>query len=237
VFPLKQGLVTLLVISILTFSMGSCGKGKSQREETTVQPQTGGVAGGGVGGASAEVPDKESSYKLESTEKQENPITKEQRNESKAFLSFGSLERLLPADFNIGLLQDHRAVRLKEKKILKTTIVFLNGLLKGKIESSLLDTARRHFIDHSLKFYFDKNMIPLSYRIGAIKSDSDVDAIVAIRLFGKTGVTEGDLYLVNTESEWVISDVQVDFQRLAEPYTNKKEFVPSSYDLTFKTIF
>jgi hypothetical protein len=51
-----------------------------------------------------------------------------------------------------------------------------------------------------------------------------------LRLFGSPGVSAGELYLERSGGRWYISDLQVDFQRMAQEYVREEEeYYPSTY--------
>ena len=86
---------------------------------------------------------------------------------------------------------------------------------------------RRQSLSRSLRFHLRDGRLPRAARIGAV-TVADDQIHVAVRLFGDPGRVAGEAYLEATPDGWRIADLQLDLQRLAQPYTAPAEFEPSA---------
>ena len=86
---------------------------------------------------------------------------------------------------------------------------------------------RRQSLSRSLRFHVRDGRLPRAARIGAV-TVADDQIHVAVRLFGDPGRVAGEAYLEATPDGWRIADLQLDLQRLAQPYTAPAEFEPSA---------
>ena len=135
--------------------------------------------------------------------------------------------RLLPHDYEIGQLQDLLATGRTEREVLGTLLSFLAALAEGTIAETAMAPDRRQSLSRSLQYHVRDGQLPHAARIGAVTVTDD-RVHVAIRLFGEPGRVSGEAYLESTPDGWHISDLQLDLQRLAQPYTAPSEFEPSA---------
>jgi hypothetical protein len=151
----------------------------------------------------------------------------------------------LPEDFRIGPLADRLAPGgTAERQILSVSSRLLEGLVAGKVTEPAILAEARLDLGRSLQYYIDQGLIPRDFRLGAIyfEQDTTADGSTArsasaagtawlnVRLFGTPGVAEGELYLSTSGGEWYVSDLQVGFPLLAEPYERSSEkYMPSVY--------
>ena len=135
--------------------------------------------------------------------------------------------RLLPHDYEIGQLQDLLATGRTEREVLGTLLSFLAALAEGTIAEAAMAPDRRQSLSRSLQFHVRDGRLPHAARIGAVTGTED-QVHVALRLFGEPGRVAGEAYLESTPSGWRIADLQLDLQRLAQPYTAPTQFEPSA---------
>jgi hypothetical protein len=151
----------------------------------------------------------------------------------------------LPEDVRIGPLTDLLTpAGAAERQIVRVANRVLEGLSAGKvIEQALLPDVRDD-LGRSLQYSIDQGLIPRNFRLGAIYFEEDTAAYATeggparpagtawlnVRLFGDPGAAEGELYLSSSGGEWYVSDLQVAFPLLAEPYERSGEkYIPSVY--------
>lgn len=154
-------------------------------------------------------------------------------------------KRTLPEDFKIGALEDILAGSKDRQELISVVHRFFNSLAQGRIDSDSILRADRERICRSLAYYVERNIVPETYRLGRIampeeagnsadRIDGDYspqdEARLNIRLFGKDGVSEGELYLAKADGRWYIADIQISFELLNRAYVRQEEeFVPSLY--------
>ena len=142
---------------------------------------------------------------------------------------------ILPEDFHIGRLHDKGDSSENASMIEKTISDFFNSMKMKKISENLLSGGKESEFMRILTFHIDNNNVPQEFRIGTITIDNIDTASAIVRIFGKTGVTNGEIYLTKSENKWFISDMQVNFYDLETPgEDNKKKFMPTTYDWIFQ---
>lgn len=159
-------------------------------------------------------------------------------------LPLAGRERALPEDFKIGLLQDQLAGYGDQAELLATVRLFMSALTGARVsrESLLPETAAA--VNRYLSYYFERDIVPTDFRLGSVsylpessgKDETPQQARLGIRLFNldpaasTLAASEGALYLERRSDQWLIADLQIDFQALADPYARgKQKFIPSSY--------
>lgn len=153
-------------------------------------------------------------------------------------------ERSLPEDFKIGRLQDQLAGYGDQAQLLATVRLFLSGLTAASVTAESLLPEAAPALDRYLKFYLERDIVPTDYRLGSLsylpessgEGGTPQQARLGIRLFNQDpaastlAASEGALYLERRAEQWLIADLQIDFQTLADPYVRgKQKFIPSSY--------
>ena len=163
-----------------------------------------------------------------------------QQSEQQRLLTLESVE-LLPEDFRIGPLADLVGVDRNTLEMISVTTSFLNALQDGKVSAESLEKNMREELTQSIGYYLQRGLIPATYRIGAIATESREDdqnaspkldhtAWMNIRLFGSPGVCEGELYLERSGGRWYVADLQINFEMMNQDYVREQEkYYPSSY--------
>jgi hypothetical protein len=148
---------------------------------------------------------------------------------------------VLPEDFKIGPLADLVGVDRNTLEMISVTTRFLNALQDGKVSAETLQKNVREELTQSIGYYLHRELIPTTYRIGAITTESGADdqntspqlnhtAWLNIRLFGSPGVCDGELYLERSAGRWYVSDLQINFEMMNQDYVREQEkYYPSSY--------
>jgi hypothetical protein len=149
---------------------------------------------------------------------------------------------VLPEDFEIGALADLVGIDRSTQELISVSTRFLDALQEGVVAEETLLAGVREELAISLRYYLDQELVPVTYRIGAITAESAAGgedrqspieqrtAWMNLRLFGSPGVSAGELYLERSAGRWYISDLQVDFQRMAQQYVREEEvYYPSTY--------
>jgi hypothetical protein len=171
---------------------------------------------------------------------QEQPATAQQ-SEQQRLLALESVQ-VLPEDFKIGPLADLVGVDRTTLEMISVSTRFLNALEQGMVEGESLHSEVRQELATSIRYYLDRDLIPVNYRIGAITTESYAEgeqksslldhrtAWMNLRLFGSPGVSEGELYLERSAGRWYISDLQIDFEQMGQDYVREQEaYYPSAY--------
>ncbi len=139
----------------------------------------------------------------------------------------------IPEDFKIGSLQDTMESDRDLMLISERVMGFLNSLKSAELVNEQLLPSKREELSRFLNFYLEQDLYPLDFRMGTTAisvRDGQKSARLNVRLFGAIGVTEGELYLSMEDQKWYISDIQVGFELLRQPYSPSEErFVPSEY--------
>ena len=164
-----------------------------------------------------------------------------QQTEQQKLLSLDSVQ-VLPEDFKIGPLADLVGIDRNTVEMVTVSTRFLNALQKGTVDQETLHAEVREELTTSIRYYLERDLIPVNYRIGAITTESYTEgdqqqsplqysgAWMNIRLFGTPGVAEGELYLERSGSRWYVSDLQIDFETIGEQYVKEEEaYYPSTY--------
>lgn len=133
--------------------------------------------------------------------------------------------RILPHDYEIGPLQDLLASGQSEREAIGTLLAFLGALAEGTIADSAIVTDRRQTLSRSLRFHLRDGALPQAARIGALTVVEE-QIHLSVRLFGEPGRVAGEAYLEATAEGWRVADLQIDLQRLTQPYTASAQFEP-----------
>jgi hypothetical protein len=181
---------------------------------------------------------RRSTLQLAEKGEQKDSAIQTAERDSKVFFSQGFVKRRVPDDFKIGPMEDYYGKNAERRTILSQVDLFCLGLTNNELIDSLLDAQNRSLLVESLQYYLNKEIMPGRYRIGLVQINEDGSSHVPVRLLSNRGGSEGDIYLVKREDTWLITDIQVDLQRLEQQYVpRKEEFVPASYDLLFNNTF
>ena len=170
-------------------------------------------------------------------EKGDQQITQGER-QLKVFYSQSFAKRNVPDDFKIGPLADYHKYAGERSTVLSQVDQFCLSLTNNELKDELLDEQNRALLTESLQYYLKRDIKPTEYRIGLVELSGDGSSHVPVRFLSGRGISEGDIYLVRRAEAWLITDVQVDLQRLEQDYVRSdEEFVPASYDLLFNNTF
>jgi hypothetical protein len=172
---------------------------------------------------------------------QEPQLAAAQQSEQQRLLTLESVP-ILPEDFKIGPLADLVGVDRNSLEMISVTTRFLNALEEGTVAEQSLQEEVREELTTSIRYYLERGLIPVNYRIGVITTQSYSEgeqnpamlqhrsAWMNIRLFGSPGVSEGELYLERSGGRWYISDLQIDFERMGQEYVREQEqYYPTTY--------
>jgi hypothetical protein len=171
----------------------------------------------------------------------ESQLAAVQQSEQQKLLALESVQ-ILPEDFKIGPLADLIGVDREVLEMIAVSTRFLNALLEGTVDRQSLYEGVREELTTSIRYYLDRDLIPVNYRIGVITTDSyskgkqepsklqHRSAWMNIRLFGSPGVSEGELYLERSGGRWYVSDLQIDFEEMGKGYAREQErYYPTTY--------
>ena len=152
---------------------------------------------------------------------------------------------LLPEDFHIGKLYNKGDTSQDAVLIGSTISDFFTSMKNKTIKQSLLYQEKPskeeesensgYELDRLLTFHIENNNIPQTYRIGAITIENTDTAHAIVRVYGKKGVTNGEIYLIKEQKKWYISDMQINFYNLEIPEKdNGEKFLPTTYHWIFQ---
>lgn len=155
---------------------------------------------------------------------------------SKGLASAGSLValgrdgRVLPEDFKIGPLGDVQAADQGQEQAMQAAGQFLTALAGGKVDKDLIAEDARDSMAGTLGFGLSRGDTPKSWRLGRPRTRADGEVTAAVRLFGRQGTSEGEIYVARSGSRWLVSDLQISLADLAVKSEKPKEkFFPLDY--------
>ncbi|MBN1797268.1 MAG: hypothetical protein JW822_01735 [Spirochaetales bacterium] len=161
-----------------------------------------------------------------------------QISDTTSFFSLSPQARIVVEDFKIGPLQDFLIGQYDRLKAALVVNDFFKGLAKKEIKLDLIKNEMRTEIERSLAYPLSQGLLPESIRIGRILPESTDEISVNVRVFKGQSVTEGEIYLVKDNGEWVIIDLQIGLTLLAEKYNKETEpFSPTSYKWLLRDYF
>ncbi len=145
-------------------------------------------------------------------------------------MALGRDRRIMPEDFKIGALGDDRTVRKDDSGALAAAGEFLSRLAEGSVDKKLVAAESQDRLSDSLAFGLRQGNMPSSFRLGAPKSRDDGEIAAAVRLFGPTGTSEGEIYIAPSGSQWLVTDLQLSLAQLSVRREKPKEkFFPLEY--------
>ena len=218
----------LLLLAALAIVVG-CSRKESRQPEAIIEEQP----------AAAEN-SQERSITLSPSKTQPKPVTEAVRvvRESRPGMQRDQILSIRgggvygPEDFEIGELQgysDDENVRA----ILDRIQAFQEGLESASVPIDDIHPAWRSSAQRSLLFHLGRGNIPSEVRVGTIEIYEPGKARANIRLTGNPGIAIGEIYLDNTDGLWLVSDLQLDMQDLAEsPEKRDEPYEPSVYRMT-----
>jgi len=161
-----------------------------------------------------------------------------QISDTTSLFSLSPQQRIVVEDFKIGPLQDFLIGQYDRVKAAQVVNDFFTSLSKKQIEQKLIKTEMRTEIERSLTYSLKQGLLPENFRIGKILPETSDEISVNIRVFRGQSVTEGEIYLVKDNGEWMIIDMQIGLTLLAEKYDKDTEpFSPSSYKWLLRDYF
>ncbi len=155
------------------------------------------------------------------------------------FLKDRAGDFIIPEDFKIGKLQ-------KKFDLDKTTYIqyevikkFLDSLKHGKVNKGIIEPVERESMVKLINYHLKAHQIPIFYRIGKIVTNNNL-ITANVRLIGKVGSTEGQVYLTSENKKWFIRNIQINFNALTERETTRKKtetkpFNPSTFEWMLKS--
>jgi hypothetical protein len=230
-----------MLLIILVFSTVSCARKDDQPEAKTEETPRPMASEQSDEADTGEVVSKREITLTESkAAAQDQPAAVEQPEQQRLLILESSL--ILPEDFKIGPLANLVGIDRSTQEMVSVATRFLNGLQKEAVAIETLHKDVREELTNSVNYYLNQELIPITYRIGTITTQSQQGsdqnsplgqqktAWMNIRLFGSPGVCEGELYLENSGGRWYISDLQTNFELLKRAYSQEQEkYYPSAY--------
>lgn len=226
---------------ILLLSVVSCARARNDKSEDQPPARPASAPEQAADRDAGEVVSKREITLTEAAPPEQQPVATAQQTEQQRLLALESAQ-ILPEDFKIGPLADLVGVDRSTLEMVSVSTRFLNALAEGTVERESLHSEVRQEIATSIRYYLERDLIPVNYRIGAITAESYSEgeqepsplqqrtAWMNLRLFGSPGVTEGELYLERSGGRWYVSDLQIDFERMGQDYVREQEkYYPSTY--------
>ena len=131
-------------------------------------------------------------------------------------------------DTVIGILQDRFSTEPEEKKVFERINAFLSAYKMSNVDKVSLDPQWAPIITQTLLYHINNGNIPGEYRIGKADID-DGSGRANIRLIGDRGRASGEIYLSRIESDWYVSDLQIDLNDLDRDYEPPENYEPGVY--------
>ncbi len=152
------------------------------------------------------------------------------RNDSLQSLFAQDRERkVLPEDFRTGPLAGGSDLEGDDRLALTAASRFLAALGEGKVSRELLSSGASA-VGESMAFHKEQGDTLVSYRLGKPKPREGGEIATNVRLFGREGTAEGEIYMVSENRQWLVSDLQISMADLRVKRQKQKEkFFPSSY--------
>jgi hypothetical protein len=150
--------------------------------------------------------------------------------QSSPFLQYQTAASILPEDFKIGKMENLNTPDVRKQGILSVLRKFMDKFMKGEMAEDLINKDDSLKITHTLKAVFEEKTLPVRYRIAEIQDTGDPVIAIRLRFWGEKNSVEGDVYLVQSEGKWYITDIIANFARLTEDIGgNQEKFVPLGY--------
>ncbi len=147
-----------------------------------------------------------------------------------SLFTLGRETAMLPEDFSIGPLSDPLHLEGRDKAAMAAARSFMSSLTDSRVDAGLLAPESSARLKDSLSYSLDKGEAPSSFRLGRPKELASGEIAFNVRLFRGEGAAEGEIFLLEKDKTWRVSDFQVNLSDLAEVRAKKGEkFFPSSY--------
>ena len=228
-----------LLLLILLLCVVACARTRKDQPESP--PASEPAPGKAVESEEGEVISKREITLTQAAPPQEPQLAAVQQSEQQKLLTLESAA-ILPEDFDIGPLADLVGVDRNILEMISVSTRFLNALQEGTIDRQSLHESVREELTTSIRYYLDRDLIPVTYRIGVITMEASSgdeqepstlqrrSAWMNVRLFGSPGVSEGELYLERSGGRWYVSDLQIDFEGMGQEYVREQEqYYPTIY--------
>ena len=138
---------------------------------------------------------------------------------------------IYPRDFEIGSLQPV-AGDGPGSRASSAARSLLAELSRGRVNGELIAPEVRDDLSRTLAYHVEEGNTFQRYRIGKAQGAGGGEMRLNVRLVGKIGVIEGEIYVALVEEEWLVTDLQFGLPGLRVAYEVPQEpFVPSVYEL------
>ncbi len=136
---------------------------------------------------------------------------------------------IFPNDFIIGQIQNTIKINYEISSIYKVIFDFNNSLIDKLYNEDLIYDLKKEFIISSISSYINSTNQIESFRIGVITVDSTSIGKAKVRFFSDYGSINGHIYLIKSNNNWNISDLQYNFMDFTSKSNNK--YTPSYYNI------
>ena len=106
---------------------------------------------------------------------------------------------------------------------------FFQDLLKGKIDETFIQPETSLTVKNSVQegLFKEGKIILTEYRLGPIYV-SGKTARARIKMVSGKGIASGNIYFINQKNNWVISDIEIDYNDFSEEQKKEGVFSPAS---------
>jgi len=229
------------IVAAVCMFLPGCDRDKNQKADDTPpaeaparpdnRPKDAGEEGAAQPGTiQLETPEESEGQEEEVKKDKEEVIEVKREAGMEAFLAIRGDAWIVPEDFVIGPLQPRYTTDEEKAEIIALTMDFFENLSAGVLDEDLILEEWRQPIKTTLSYYIEKDLVPEEVRMGTISFSGNSSAHCNIRLYSGDGVSAGEVYFTKEVKSWYISDIQIDFSLLAEPYIPAGEpYEPGMY--------
>ncbi len=144
-------------------------------------------------------------------------------------LSQGAQDGTLPEDFEIGSLGAARLLGEDERAAFNAARSLLDAFARGRVDRTALAADSRDALAGTIAFALERGDLPVSWRLGPPRANG-TELVANLRLLGRDGSAEGELYARREGEEFRISDLQIDPARMrVRRQRSGRTFFPSPY--------
>mgnify|MGYP001387069301 CR=1 FL=1 len=132
---------------------------------------------------------------------------------SSALLSHRLQRRILPEDPMIGPLADSLHTTVRDQSPLHTTRLFLTAIVNKDLANAPFSAYGQRHLTGTMSYHLKRGLSVTRFRIGNVEQADDT-AYVQARLFSHLGSIIADIYLILSDNNWLIDDIQTDWAKL-----------------------
>ncbi len=144
-------------------------------------------------------------------------------------LGQGAQDGNLPEDFEIGPLAADRLLADDARAARAAAAAVLDAWAAGRVDRAALASEAREVLAGMIGFALERGDRPTEWRLGPARP-SGAETVANLRLLAAGGSAEGEIYTAHEGGGVLVSDVQVDPERLKVARERpQRTFFPSPY--------